>query len=313
MNLKQSLILLAAAGLQAQVPANACTGITLKSSDGAVVAARTVEWAESVMNTMYVVVPRHQELQSLTPSGMDGMKFTTRYGFIGLSVEQKEFMVEGVNEKGLSAGLFYFPNYGEYPPYDPAQKEKSLADFQLVSYVLGECSTVDEVKEKLRNIRVTNIDPRSSTVHWRFTEPSGRQVVLEIVNEVMHFYDNPLGVLTNSPGLEWHWTNLNNYINLQPGTLPEHNYGPLQMVAFGVGIAIGLPRSMDMKRAAPNGTALEVAFVVEIIILLALSRFYIPYNIGLSLLSEAGEEPAESEDEEPVSALSVVCPSTSRL
>ena len=58
------------------------------------------------MNTMYVVVPRHQELQSLTPSGMDGMKFTTKYGFIGLSVEQKEFMVEGVNEKGLSAGLF---------------------------------------------------------------------------------------------------------------------------------------------------------------------------------------------------------------
>ena len=113
MNLKQSLVLLTAAGLQSQVPANACTGITLKSSDGAVVAARTVEWAESVMNTMYVVVPRHQELQSLTPSGIDGMKFTTKYGFIGLSVEQKEFMVEGVNEKGLSAGLFYFPNYGE--------------------------------------------------------------------------------------------------------------------------------------------------------------------------------------------------------
>ena len=86
MNLKQSLVLLTAAGLQSQVPANACTGITLKSSDGAVVAARTVEWAESVMNTMYVVVPRHQELQSLTPSGIDGMKFTTKYGFIGLSV-----------------------------------------------------------------------------------------------------------------------------------------------------------------------------------------------------------------------------------
>ena len=104
---------------------------------------------------------------------------------------------------------------------------------QLVSYVLGECGNVNEVKEKLQNIRVTNIDPRSSTVHWRFTEPSGRQIVLEIVDEIMHFYENPLGVLTNSPGLEWHWTNLNNYINLQPGTPPEHNYGPLQMKSFG--------------------------------------------------------------------------------
>lgn len=31
MNLKQSLVLLTAAGLQSQVPANACTGITLKA------------------------------------------------------------------------------------------------------------------------------------------------------------------------------------------------------------------------------------------------------------------------------------------
>jgi choloylglycine hydrolase len=214
----------------------------LKSKDGATVAARTIEWAESVMNTMYVVVPRNQELQSLTPSGMDGMKFKTKYGFVGLAVEQKEFMVEGLNEKGLSAGLFYFPNYGEYQPYDAAHKERCLADFQLVSYVLGECSTVDEVKKVLEKVRVIGIDPRASTVHWRFTEASGRQIVLEIVNQEMHFYENPLGVLTNSPGIEWHWTNLNNYVNLQPGTLPAHNFGSVEGKSFGHGSGLlGLP------------------------------------------------------------------------
>ncbi len=239
---KLSALLVAACGFVAHIPANACTGITLKSKDGAAVAARTIEWAESVMNTMYVVVPRNQELQSLTPSGMDGMKFKTKYGFVGLAVEQKEFMVEGLNEKGLSAGLFYFPNYGEYQPYDAAQKDRCLADFQLVSYVLGECSTVDEVKKALAKVRVIGIDPRASTVHWRFTEASGRQIVLEIVNQEMHFYDNPLGVLTNSPGIEWHWTNLNNYVNLQPGTLPEHNFGPVEGKSFGHGSGLlGLP------------------------------------------------------------------------
>lgn len=239
---KLSALLVAACGFVAHIPANACTGITLKSKDGATVAARTIEWAESVMNTMYVVVPRNQELQSLTPSGMDGMKFKTKYGFVGLAVEQKEFMVEGLNEKGLSAGLFYFPNYGEYQPYDAAQKDRCLADFQLVSYVLGECSTVDEVKKALAKVRVIGIDPRASTVHWRFTEASGRQIVLEIVNQEMHFYDNPLGVLTNSPGIEWHWTNLNNYVNLQPGTLPEHNFGPVEGKSFGHGSGLlGLP------------------------------------------------------------------------
>jgi choloylglycine hydrolase len=101
---------------------------------------------------------------------------------------------------------------------------------------------VDEVKEILPKVRVINIDPRSSTVHWRFTEASGRQIVLEIVNEVMHFYENPLGVLTNSPGIEWHWANLNNYINLQPGSVPEHAFGPLEMKNFGHGSGmLGLP------------------------------------------------------------------------
>lgn len=237
-----SALLLSACGFTAHIPANACTGIMLKSKDGATVAARTIEWAESVMNTMYVVVPRNQELQSLTPSGMDGMKFKTKYGFVGLAVEQKEFMVEGLNEKGLSAGLFYFPNYGEYQPYDAAHKEWCLADFQLVSYVLGECSTVDEVKKALEKVRVIGIDPRASTVHWRFTEASGRQIVLEIVNQEMHFYENPLGVLANSPGIEWHWTNLNNYVNLQPGTLPAHNFGPVEGKSFGHGSGLlGLP------------------------------------------------------------------------
>ena len=242
MNTKLSALLLATLGLSTQMPANACTGITLKSKDGMTVAARTIEWAESVMNNLYVVVPRNQELQSLTPSGMDGVRFKSKYGFVGLAVEQKEFMVEGINEKGLSAGLFYFPNYGKYQPYDVMEKDKSLADFQVVSYVLAKCSTINEVKRELEKVRVINIDPRSSTVHWRFTEPSGRQVVLEIVNEVMHFYENPLGVLTNSPGIEWHWTNLNNYINLQPGNAPEHSFGPLAMKSFGHGSGmLGLP------------------------------------------------------------------------
>ena len=65
---------------------------------------------------------------------------------------------------------------------------------------------------------------------------------MEIVNETLNFYENPLGVLTNSPGIEWHWTNLNNYINLMPGTSPEHNFGPIDSKSFGHGSGLlGLP------------------------------------------------------------------------
>lgn len=105
------------------------------------------------------------------------MKFTAKYGYVGLAVEQKEFIAEGLNEKGLSAGLFYFPKDGKYEDYNAANKEESIADLQLVSWILGECATVKDVKDAISKIHVIAIDPRASTVHWRFADTTGRQIV----------------------------------------------------------------------------------------------------------------------------------------
>ena len=115
-----SITLLALVGVLAvPLSTDACTGITLRSKDGTTVVARTIEWAGSNLNSQYVVVPRGYTQQSYTPDGgMNGMRFTARHGYVGFAVEQKEFIAEGLNETGLSAGLFYFPNSGEYQKYD---------------------------------------------------------------------------------------------------------------------------------------------------------------------------------------------------
>ena len=89
----------------------ACTGIALTAADGSYVQSRTIEWARGVLQSEYVVIPRGQRLRSFTPLGADGMTFTAKYGVVGLSVVQKEFIAEGINEAGLSAGLFFFPQY----------------------------------------------------------------------------------------------------------------------------------------------------------------------------------------------------------
>ena len=103
-------ILFAIAGLLINPSAaEACTGITLKSKDGTTIVARTIEWGGSNLNSQYVVVPRGYTERSYTPNGVDGMTFTARYGYVGLAVEQKEFIAEGLNEVGLAAGLIYFP------------------------------------------------------------------------------------------------------------------------------------------------------------------------------------------------------------
>lgn len=78
----------------------ACTGIALTAADGSYVQSRTIEWARGVLQSEYVVIPRGQRLRSFTPSGADGMVFTSKYGVVGLAVVQKEFIAEGINEAG---------------------------------------------------------------------------------------------------------------------------------------------------------------------------------------------------------------------
>lgn len=222
--------------------ANACTGITLTTKDSTKILARTIEWGGSDLKSQYVIVPRGYTLQSYVPGGVDGMKFTSKYGYVGLAVEQKEFIAEGLNEKGLSAGLFYFPKYGEYEKYNAANKERSIADLQLVSWILGECKNVEEVKEAISKVHVIAIDPRASTVHWRFADTTGRQIVLEIIDGKTVFYENELGVLTNSPDFKWQMTNLNNYVNLYPGSAPSQKLGNTELSQFGAGSGfLGIP------------------------------------------------------------------------
>ena len=125
--------------------ADACTGITLKSSDNATVVARTMDWSGAENNNMYVVVPRGHNQQSLLPDGtMDGLSFVSLYGYAGLAAAEPEFIIDGTNEAGLSAALFYFPNYGKYQEYNENSKDISRADFQVVSWILSRFSTIDQ-------------------------------------------------------------------------------------------------------------------------------------------------------------------------
>ena len=173
MKSKLSILLLGIAGWFASQPANACTGITLKSKDGTTIVARTIEWGGSNLNSQYVIVPRGYTAQSYTPEGINGMKFTARYGYVGLAVEQKEFIAEGVNEAGLSAGLFYFPSYGKYEDYNASEKENTISDLQLVSWILGNCATLDEVKEAVKIPVIGNGDVTSPEAARQLVEMTG--------------------------------------------------------------------------------------------------------------------------------------------
>lgn len=244
--------------LEGAVQAFACTGIALTAKDGSYIQARTIEWGDGYLSSEYVIAPRGQKQTSFTPSGMNGLEFETKYGVVGLSIVRKEFIAEGINEAGLSAGLFYFPHYGRYLPYDSTRNEQTLSDLQVVSWILARFSTVSELKAAIHEVRIVSLDVEgaTSTVHWRIGDASGEQVVLEFIDGVPHFYDNEVGVLTNSPGFPWQVTNLNNYVNLFPGSAPAQKLGGVTVFPFGAGSGfLGIPGDVT-----PPSRFVRVAF-----------------------------------------------------
>ena len=216
------------------LPKVACTGISTTSQDGCYIQARTIEGSDMDLPGQIVIIPRGQLLQSFTPTDANGMKFTAKYGVVGLAVVRQEFIVEGINERGLSCGLFFFPEYGSYENFTEANRPRTIGDLQFNQWMLTQFSTVKEVINALKsgNIHIVGLDDKA-TVHWRVGDATGRQVVIEIIQGKLHIHENTVGVITNAPDFQWHLTNLNNYVNLFPGSAAPHNLRAQRLQPMG--------------------------------------------------------------------------------
>lgn len=242
----------------------ACTGISLKTTGNENIQARTIEWAKNNLNSKLIISPRGKKYQSYMPNGKPGLKWTSKYGFVGASVEHDSLIGEGVNEKGLNAGVFFFLNYGQLAPFTGKNPEITINDMDLVKWMLTNFSTVDEVKAAIKKLNIAPIIIQngvpSPTGHWRVSDAKGNNIVIEIVNNgEMKIYDNPVGVLTNSPSFDWQLTNLNNYVNLHTGINKGFKLGEQQIFQFGAGSGFwGLPGDVT-----PPSRFVRAAFYVN--------------------------------------------------
>ncbi|MEG1380258.1 MAG: choloylglycine hydrolase family protein [Bacteroidales bacterium] len=225
-----------------------CTGIFLKSEKSEYILARTMEWGTFNLDSKLAIIPRGISMVGETPEGKTGLKWTSRYGAVGISLADAPILGEGINEAGLSMGVFYFPGYASYKPFDKNDASKGISILQLGTYLLTQFSTVDEVKNELSKIviipmvweSINSVPP----VHWRIADKSGKVIVLEIVNNgQIKVYDSEIGVITNSPTYDWHLTNLRNYVNLHSAPATDKEVmGILKLSPFGVGSGfLGIP------------------------------------------------------------------------
>ena len=226
-------------------PTDACTGIRLIAEDGTVVHARTLEFAMDLHSDV-LVVPRGFTRTGATPDGENGLKWTSKYASVGANGSGMRFILDGVNEKGLAIGLFYFPTSAGYMNYSSADASKTIAPWQIGSWILENFATVDEVKQDIETIVVAEVVFKAwgfvPPVHCVVHDASGKSIVIEYVDGKLHVHDNPLGIMSNSPAFDWHMTNLRNYVNLSFVNAPPLQLGSVTLTGIGQGPGmLGLP------------------------------------------------------------------------
>jgi choloylglycine hydrolase len=288
---KVSVAALIAALTFATTPSFACTGISLKTDDGAAIRGRTLEFGFP-MQSKVLVVPAGKEFSGTLPDGGKGLTFTSRYAFIGANALGLPAILDGLNDQGLSVGLFYFPGYAKYTPVTDENKSHAIAPQEFGLWALANFATVDEVREAVKTIVVVPTpapglgSPQGAVAgaHFFLQDKSGKSIVVEPVDGTLKVHDAPLGVMTNAPTYDWHMANLANYLNLSPNDIEQVKLGSVTIPAFGSGAGmLGLPgdftppsrfvrAAMFSQTAAPNKTADSAVLAVFHI----LNQFDIP-------------------------------------
>lgn len=225
--------------------AQACTGIRLVAKDGGVVAARTLEFGVD-LHSEVLVVPAGTALTGTLPDGGKGISYTTKHGFLGANAEGLTAIVDGINDQGLYVGLFYFPDYASYPDATKDNASRAMAPHEYANWLLGNFANVEEVKANFNKVVlvpvVLDAIKQVPPVHFVVHDKSGNSLVIEPSDKTLKIYDNPLGVVTNSPTFDWHMTNLRNYVNLTVDNVPPLNLGGITLAQFGQGSGLrGLP------------------------------------------------------------------------
>ncbi|MDR0253204.1 MAG: choloylglycine hydrolase family protein [Brucellaceae bacterium] len=233
------------AAVSAPYAAAACTSFLLPTTDGSGIYARTMEFGIELKSNA-LVIPRHFTLHTTGADGKPGKKWKGKYAAIGMNALGETTLVDGMNEKGLAGGVLYFPECAGYADGSKTDKEKSLAPWDVLSWILTNFATVEEVKTAIQDISVINlVQPEmgfAPPLHYTIHDASGKSIVIEPVDGKLKIYENPVGVMTNSPSFDWHLTNLRNYLKMSPLNANDMTIDGEKFMPLGQGSGLlGIP------------------------------------------------------------------------
>lgn len=218
-----------------------CTAATYKAGDAYF--GRTLDYDFSYGDEItitprnYVFNLRHTE------------DIKSHYAIIGMAhiAENYPLYYDAINEKGLGIAGLNFVGNAVYP--EPSEGKISVAQFELIPWVLSLCANVKEAKELLKNAEIVNTafsdGLPTAQLHWIIADSEG-SIVVESTADGMNIYDNPIGVLTNNPPFPTQMFNLTNYMSLSPKQSENNFSRDLELTPYSRGMgALGLPGDLS--------------------------------------------------------------------
>nr|2RF8_A Chain A, Choloylglycine hydrolase [unidentified]2RF8_B Chain B, Choloylglycine hydrolase [unidentified] len=238
------------------------TGLALETKDGLHLFGRNMD-IEYSFNQSIIFIPRNFKCVNKS----NKKELTTKYAVLGMGTIFDDYptFADGMNEKGLGCAGLNFPVYVSYSKED-IEGKTNIPVYNFLLWVLANFSSVEEVKEALKNANIVDIpiseNIPNTTLHWMISDITGKSIVVEQTKEKLNVFDNNIGVLTNSPTFDWHVANLNQYVGLRYNQVPEFKLGDQSLTALGQGTGlVGLPGDFT-----PASRFIRVAFLRDAMI-----------------------------------------------
>ncbi len=217
-----------------------CTAISI--NDTAHLFGRTLDLEHSLGESV-VITPRHFTAFSRREGGR------SRYGIIGMAhiVDGVPLYYDAMNEHGLAMAALNFPIYAVYA--DDSADKRGISSYALIPEMLGVCKSVYEAKHLLSDTVITatsfSEDFPATPLHWLVADKC-EAITIESCEDGLKIYDNPLGVLSNSPIFPYQMAHLGDYMALSPATPPNNLAPSFSIPTYSRGLgARGLPGDMS--------------------------------------------------------------------
>ncbi len=215
-----------------------CTAIALNNKG--LLFGRTMDISYS-FNEQVVITPRNYQLTL-----KEEVNLIEHYAIIGMAcvIEDYPLYADAMNEEGLCMAGLNFKGYAYYETKVMPDK-KNITPYEFIPYILGQCASVSEAITRVRDISLISIPFQEgldvSPLHWMLSDEV-KSVVIEYGEKGLEIFDNPIGVMCNNPGFDYHLLNLNNYLKLSVHEPKNTCLKECSLISLGHGAgALGLP------------------------------------------------------------------------